>query len=94
MNKNFTDDDVKTAVIAKKITYIPVNDCAICGATVFYRRDGMDLYFCGACDCSWSPPERRGWEELADWINMQTNPKARKIVAELCGIDLENEPTP
>lgn len=72
-----TGEQVRAAVMAAGLTYIPHHDCGCCGEWVAYTVHDGDLYFNPACGCSWSPAEPRTWDSAADWINMQSNEDVR-----------------
>ncbi len=72
-----TGEQVRAAVMAAGLTYIPHHDCGCCGEWVAYTVHDGDLYFNPACGCAWGPAEPRTWDSAADWINMQTNEAAR-----------------
>lgn len=84
-------EEVKQAVLAAGITHIPHHDCSICHELIGYAVYDGYLYFESGCGCSWSPPEPRGWEDAANWINMQTNEDVRKKLMKRFGFD-SNQP--
>ena len=70
-----TDDEVEAAAISAGLTYVPHHECSICAEWVghsIYARTG-NLFFEPACGCSYSPPEQRSWQSVADEINMQND---------------------
>lgn len=67
-----TGEQVQQAVRAAGIKWITSHDCSICGKDVGWVTDGHDLAYQSACNCSWSPTERREWDDAAQSINMQT----------------------
>lgn len=68
-----TGEQVRAAVMAAGLTYIPHHECSCCGEMVAYTVHDGDLYFAPGCGCSWSPQEPRTWDSAADWINMQND---------------------
>lgn len=73
-----TGNEVKTAVLAAGLTRIPHHECGICDVMVGYAVRGEELYFDSGCGCSGGSNLRHcGWDDAANWINMQTNEKAR-----------------
>lgn len=88
--EQITGEQVLAAVKAAGITRVDHHECSLCGSMVFYSVDGDDLLFHPACGCSWSPPEPREWSSVADWINMQTEPKWRDRLMKRFGLMLEN----
>ena len=86
MNK-VTGEQVRDAMIAANVTHVDHHDCGGCGAMVFYSRQGDQLYFNPACDCGgWSPAEPRGWNDAAEWINMQRAPEWQEKIAARFGL--------
>lgn len=86
-----TGEQVKEAMIAKNITYVPHHNCGGCGEMIFYSREGEQLSFNPGCGCSWSPPEPRSWDDPAYWINMQSEDHWRVDIAARFGLILEYE---
>lgn len=66
-----TGDQVRAAALAAGLTYVQHHECGCCGAWVAHSIHGENLFFEPGCDCSWSPPEPRDWQSVADEINMQ-----------------------
>ena len=69
-----TADAVQNAMLSSGETFFTLRQCGICGSTIGYSIRGGELYFEPACDCSYSPPEPRNFQSVADLINMQ-NPE-------------------
>ena len=72
-----TGEQVRAAVMAAGIAYIPHHQCGCCEAWVGYEVYGGDLYFSPDCGCGYSPSESMPWSDAAEWINMHTNDDAR-----------------
>jgi len=81
-----TAEQVKTAAIAAGLTYIPHHDCGGCGAWVAHSIQDGNLFFEPGCDCSWSPPEPREWQSIADEINMQSSEEWKGKVMQRWGM--------
>ena len=78
-----TGEEVKNTMIEKNITRVMHHDCSICGVWTKYIRRGDVLYYDSSCDCGYNGPEsftERDWDDIADWINMQTNEEARNRI--------------
>jgi len=87
-----TSDTVKESVLASNKTYFPVRKCSMCGYGLSYQVKDDNLYFDPGCDCtSGGHLERRSWEYLVEWINMQSNDKARKDLMSLFNINDQKE---
>ena len=84
-----TGKEVKAAMMAAGITRVDHHDCGIYGSMVFYSRDGEHLFFNPGCECSWSPPKPRSWDDLAGWINMQTVLEVRNELRAAVGLPPE-----
>lgn len=89
MLEYLTDDRLLTSCVENQISRIPHHQCGICREWVEYQIDRDRLYFNSNCGCTsiYNPPAPRSWQELADWINMQTDANKRQI-ARVCGIEL------
>lgn len=81
-----TGEQVKEAVLASGITYIHHHDCNVCKYWIAYVIINNNLYFSPSCSCSWSPSRLASWDEAANWINMQTNEKAKIEIMKKFGI--------
>ena len=88
-----TGEQVKEAVKARGLTWIPHHDCSLCRMEVGYVVQGDDLFFRSGCGCSWSPDRPCSWEEAAEHINRQQRSGqwgdvAARVAAKF-GIELE-----
>lgn len=78
---SITGEQVKKAVLAAGLKYIPHHDCGICHTPVGYYVQGDDLVFDGSCDCSSGGSYRiQQWGEAAAWINMQSKEENRTML--------------
>lgn len=77
-----TGQEVADALTARGNCRIPCHNCSICNYPCGYLyQDGL-LWYDHGCDCT-----RNGYtrsqsfvEDLADWVNMQSNPKAAERI--------------
>lgn len=88
-----TANEVQKAVIDNNINVIPHHECAICGEWVAYEVYNKQLFFNSNCGCSsfWSPVILCSWQDAADFINMQSNPRVRVEIASLFGLTISCE---
>lgn len=71
-----TPAEVKQAIQAAGINRVDCRECSFCGYPLAYYIRGEEVFFDPGCDCSSGGRfERRDWSDLADWLNMQTNPE-------------------
>ncbi len=96
---NVTSEQVKSAMIGAGINQADHHRCSLCGYMTRYLRDGDELFFDSACDCSCyqTPPQPATWYDAACLINMQTSTAARQEIARRFGLtfnenDLSDEP--
>lgn len=88
--RDVTPKEVEIAMIKNHIDRVDHHECGFCGHMVYYSRGGTTLFFDPGCDCTLrTGRELRTWSDAADFINMQTKPGIRKMVAKRFGIDLE-----
>lgn len=88
-----TAEQVKEAVLKAGVTEIEDHPCHFCGyMTKFSIVNGIIWYDSG-CFCTATRDEMSGehwetrtWQSIADWINMQDNEEARKMVAGKFGL--------
>jgi len=86
--KPVTANEIRDAVAKAGIKRIDHHNCGICGVMVCYEIDPSGPSFHSACGCSWSPPGPNRWPDLADWVNMQSDPKWQVEVRRLVGIEV------
>ncbi len=83
-----TAAQVQAAVQAKGITRIEHHRCSGCHYMTAYAIEGDQVTFDPGCECvGCRPHERRGWEDLADWINRQSSESAKRAIARRCGVE-------
>ncbi len=92
--RNVTGEEVKEAVLIADINHIENHSCSLCGEMTYYFVAGKELYFNSACDCSAyskiAPPRPCSWQEVADWINMQSKPESKISIAKQFGMEEED----
>lgn len=82
-----TSEEVKIAVLAAGLKAIDHHDCSICGVMVRYLVEGDWLYFDSNCACCCSSlPSPCEWDDLSDWINMQSNPFVKGTLMQRMGL--------
>jgi hypothetical protein len=71
-----TADHVRSVVRASGRSWWTLRACSICDRPVGYSFAATDPAWDGSCDCTptWTPPETRTWEEVAEHFNMQSAP--------------------
>lgn len=81
--RKVTAEEVRQSCIKNQITRVISHDCSLCGVPVGYSIRGDEILFHPQCGCSsgYYPPEPRTWQDLSDWINMQSNEKAWDEIA-------------
>lgn len=85
-----TGSQVKQAMYNADINIVDHHRCAICDEMTYYFTRGDDIYFNAACGCARSAPQKREWDDLANWINIQTNDDARLSIAKRVGLELKD----
>jgi hypothetical protein len=86
----YSADWIREAVKAKGATYLENHDCSLCGVSVGYNflpQDavaalGCEVTFRSACGCSWSPDRPASYEDIADWLAMQSKDEIRDRIME------------
>lgn len=83
-----TATQVKAAIRKKYgMGFIPHHECGICEATVgYYQNSDTDLWFDSSCDCGGGGGHCATFQDLANFINMQTNENARKHLMVMYGL--------
>lgn len=91
--KAVSANEVRDAVLAAEIHFIPHHTCGLCeGMVAFFVSQNGTLFFDPSCDCSSRVRvEPRSWQDAADWINMQSNPEVRIGVAARFGLVLTED---
>ena len=84
-----TGEQVKQAMSEKGITVVDHHKCGLCGYMTKYEVINDDIYFDPGCYCTGGAGhELCGFQDGADWINMQSNPDVKKKLALEFGIEL------
>lgn len=80
--KRVTADEIRESVVKNNIDCFPIHCCAICGEWVgyrFFRWPNQEVVFDSSCFCvSYENVQPRSWEDVADYINMQSNEEYAK----------------
>ena len=99
MFQEVTAEQVKTAAIAAGKTFIENHRCGGCNSVVGWILVTMpngdrDPFYDSNCGCVKyeTRPTYAGWQDCADFVNIQTNLEARNNVRERCGLPPEPEP--
>ena len=83
---DFTAEEVKEAMISKNITHVDHHECSLCGYMTQFVRKGKHIFFDSGCDCVGSSDPNlnpKDWNDVAEWINMQSNKSSKsKLAAE------------
>jgi hypothetical protein len=85
---SYTAQEIKEQT---KVGAWTLHRCSICRAPIQYVFDGDYVAFDSNCDCTsyWTPRQQRSWQDVADTINMQSEPVQQRMLGELRG-----EPSP
>jgi len=87
-----TTEQVKIAV-KKKFgnDFIPLRQCSICKEYVGYYPQNNDdiLWFDSSCGCCGGGGRYCSHSDIADTINMQSNPEAAKMLMEHFGLNFK-----
>jgi hypothetical protein len=86
---NVTAEHVRDAMIAAGIERADHHECSICHYMCAYFREDDRLYFDPGCDCNSGGFRSSTWQQAADWINMQSHPRAKENIARRFGIGIE-----
>lgn len=78
MTERYTAEWVEARVTEAGATWLDNHDCSICKAVVGYQfsPDG-EVWFAGGCNCSWSPPRPSSFQDVANWLRMQSSDEIR-----------------
>ena len=90
-----TADEVKEAMMFSNTTTVDHHKCSFCGWMVKYIREGEHLFFAASCNCTSMPRPARptGWQNAADWINMQSDDKRKIELMQRFGFSQESAKT-
>jgi hypothetical protein len=88
MCRDVTVQELQESCRAKDIWYVNHHECGCCGEWTRYLIDAQVLYD-SSCGCSSSRPTPRSWDEVAEFVNMQSRPEIKKEIALRFGIELE-----
>lgn len=76
-----TAEQVAAAVKDKGYHRVHVHNCSMCDYPCGYIFDGGDVRYDSGCDCTGRyQVHRRSYEDVADWVNMQSSPEWREKI--------------
>jgi len=79
--------EVERAMERSDITHVEHHPCGMCGHMVYYFVEQGQLYFDSNCNCAGNGiVQRRDYEEIAAWINMQIKDEHRKSIMKKVGL--------
>lgn len=86
-----TGKQVAEAMEAANIQYVDHHPCGFCGYMTRFVRVGNVLFFDIGCHCTYRGEtlEPRPFDDVANWINMQSEPEIRTRLAASFGIQIE-----
>lgn len=84
MSEKYSAAWVREQTNEKGATWLVNHDCSLCGVDVGYIINGDEVSFRSGCGCSWSPDRPSSFEDIADWLAMQSSDEIRdRIMAKL-----------
>lgn len=87
--RQVTAEEVKESVLSNKVIRIDHHTCALCNAWTHYSIFDGELFFDPSCNCTGDMPIERSWENLADFINSQTDAQTQQRILKACGFTIE-----
>lgn len=80
----YTAEEIKELT---KVDAWTLHRCSLCGDPVQYLFSGDHVALDTNCSCVsyWTPRQQRSWQDVADTINMQSEPVQQRMVSELRG---------
>ena len=89
-----TAQQVFDAAVESGEQWVPHHACGICGVMTGFILDDESISFDSSCGCASSYPQPRTWQDAADWINMQSDPKHAAEIAKRFGLVLDEGAKP
>lgn len=80
-----TADEVKSAMISSELYRINHHVCGFCGYMTAFIREDQRLFFDPGCHCIITGWRDVSWQDVADWINMQSNLQIQQQLMTRCG---------
>jgi hypothetical protein len=82
-----TGEQLRQKAIEHKITKWTIEECSVCEYPIHYIFDTENVSYDGGCNCSdfetYRPKyQRSSWNDVAIYINMQTDPNKIKKIKE------------
>lgn len=82
--QKYSAEWVKQQAQEKGASWLVNHDCSLCGVDVGYVINDDDVSYRSGCGCSWSPDRQSSFQDIADWLAMQSSDDIRdKIMARL-----------
>lgn len=75
MSDKYTAEAVRE--LAKGKNWLDHHDCSFCGQMVGYMINDDEVDFRSACGCSWSPDHPSSFQDIANWLAMQSSDEIR-----------------
>lgn len=98
MFRQVTAEEIEAAATASNVQWVENHKCGFCQVSVGWiiqREDeAWKVYYDPNCNCVnyRSLPHEVGWQDCADWINLQSKPEGRNVA--LLAFGLQPEPLP
>jgi len=86
-----TPEEFKRQAEVKEITFWPLHDCSMCGATVGTEIRYGQASYNSSCGCGSSPNHSPGWESVAERYNMQRDEDVIAAMDEFWGFDKKKD---
>ena len=80
--KKYSAEWVRAEAQTKGASYVDHHRCGLCDHMVYFSIRGDIVLFHPACDCGWSNPEPRSFEDIARWLAMQSSDEIRDKIME------------
>lgn len=82
--KKYSAEWVRDQVRSANAYKLDHHECSLCGVMVRYGFNPPgtepEVYFRSMCGCSYSPDRPATWDDVADWLNMQSSDEIRERI--------------
>jgi hypothetical protein len=80
--KKYSAEWVRGQAAAIDAQWLDHHRCGLCNKMVGYPIRGDEVRFRSACHCSWSPDRPSSFQDIADWLAMQSSDEIRDRIME------------
>lgn len=84
MAAKYSAEWIRKKAVETNTRWLTNHDCGLCGVDVGYIIHGDHVDYRSGCGCSWSDDRPSSFEEIANWLAVQSSDEVRdRIIGRL-----------